>query len=338
MSDVNTAENGLIQIEIGQELSAMAALTDSGDHQYLTSTDRIWSIRSGYTPVVRPDGLVTGGEVNIDDAGADDKVDVSALTCYLAGVLTSVNAGELSLTRGTAAGTKYRKASITVSSAGALTVVNTADGAAAFNDTRGADGGPPYIPVGSIEIAQVWMDSEVAAPIEADEIKSIIGQHVERYDYPNFSINTIKIDSNTLGGTVTFDAALPQSHTGDLIKGVYAEYYTPVFGDIQNAENYVPPETTHSVSSKQVYGGILGSRSKSLSQGSFTAYMSSGISDTVITLKNEVLTFKFYPDRNDSRHVLCQGALGILRKFPASDLIGADCTVSSLSPAVDMDS
>ena len=53
----NTAENGKLQYEAGQDSTPMSALTDSGDHLNYTSTPTLWSDRAGYSPVVRPDGL-----------------------------------------------------------------------------------------------------------------------------------------------------------------------------------------------------------------------------------------------------------------------------------------
>ena len=58
-----TAENAKLQYEAGQNAAAMAALTNSGDATNFTSAASLWSGRSGYAPVVRPNGLLTGGAV-----------------------------------------------------------------------------------------------------------------------------------------------------------------------------------------------------------------------------------------------------------------------------------
>ena len=59
-----------------------------------------------------------------------------------------------------------------------------ADGA--FSETRAAAGGPPLIPVTSVEIGQVRLTaaSDAAALITSDEIFQNVGDHTERYDYP----------------------------------------------------------------------------------------------------------------------------------------------------------
>ena len=141
----------------------MAALSDSGDHKKFTSGDGLWSGASGKEPDVKPDGLATGGEVSTADSGSNDVVDVAALTCYLAGVETSVAASaDFSITRPASDVAKVN--SITVTSAGALSEVEGTDGSdGTFSAERGAAGGPPYIPEGSIEIAQVRLTTAAAA-------------------------------------------------------------------------------------------------------------------------------------------------------------------------------
>lgn len=333
-----TAENAKLSYEAGQQATAMTLLTDSGDHITFTSAASLWSGRAGYTPVVRPNGLLTGGAITVDNAGANNKVDIAALTCNLAGVVTSVSAGELTITRGVSSDT-HCITSITVDNSGALAAVAGTDGTA-FSETRGAAGGPPYIPVGSIEIGQVRTTSVTAAPVVASEIFQVVGTHTERADFPLYDINygpTVVDGVQTkAGGSISQYAASPLIHTGDTAKRVYASYASPIFADISLASDFVPPETSHSVSSTQVYGATLGSTSSTLGQGSFTAYLQNGVTDALVTLKNAVLWFKFYPDRYASPYVLAQGKLGIARTFPAADSLAAACTISAEKASVEV--
>jgi len=330
-----TAANAKIQYESGQDLVPFLALTDQGDHMDFRSSDPLWSKREGYEPNVKPNGLATGGTVT---PGTDnDKVAVAALTCYLAGELKSVSASSgLTITRAISTDT-HIKNSITVTSAGVLAVIAGTDGTA-FSETRGAAGGPPLIPVDSIEIAQVHLTSNVAAPILANEIKQVIGTHVERYDYPTWTVNAYNVESGNIGNAgIKFASPLPLIHTGSIPKAVYAQYYEPSFTDIQKTDGFVPPETTHSVSSKQIYATTLGSTTSSLAQGSFTAYLEDGISDGLLSLKNATLFFKFFQNRlNSTPYILMQGKLGISRTFPAGDQISAACTISSEVAAVEV--
>jgi antitoxin (DNA-binding transcriptional repressor) of toxin-antitoxin stability system len=320
---MSTAENAKLQYEAGQNSVAMSALTDSGDHTIYTSAASLWSGRSGYAPVVRPNGLLTGGVSTF--TAVNNQVSVTALTCNLAGVVTSVSTGTVTITRPATAVAKIN--SITVTSAGALAAVTGTDGATTdFSETRAAAGGPPLIPTGSIEIAQVRVISNVAAPLTAAEIFQVIGLHTERADFPLYDI-----DYGT--GGVTFLAALPLIHTGPVAKAVYASYGSPLFADVALASDFVPAETSHRITSTQVYGTTIGSTSSTLNQGSFTAYLQNGVGDPMVTLKNAILWFKFYPDRYAADYILTQGKLGISRTFPAGDQIQAVCTISASSAA-----
>lgn len=323
---MSTAENAKLQYEAGQNAVAMSALTNSGDETTFTSAATLWSGKSGYAPVVRPNGLLTGGAVSVN--AANDKVTVAALTCNLQGVVTSVAAGEATITRPASA--KAKVCSVTINSSGAIAVVAGTDSlSTAFSETRAAAGGPPLIPVDSIEIAQVRVTSNTAAAVAASEIYQVVGLHTERADFPLWNV---EYDS----GSVKFLDALPEIHTGPVPKKVYASYASPIFSDIALASDFVPPENTHSVTSTQVYGTTLGATASTLGQGSFTAYLSNGVSDALVQLKDQTLWFKFFPDRYASPYLLCQGKLGVSRTFPAGDSIQAACTISASAPAVEV--
>ena len=318
-----TAENAKLMYEAGQNSYAMSELTNSGDETKFTSSATLWSGKSGFAPVIRPNGVLTGGAVTVH--ATNDTVTVAALTLNLAGIVTSVNAGTALITR--PAGAFAKVCSVTINSSGAIAVVAGADsGSAAFSETRAANGGPPLIPVGSVEIAQVRVKTQAAGAVAASEIFQVVGTHLERADFPLW-------DVDYGAGSVTFLDALPEIHTGPVCKKVYASYASPIFADVALASDFVPPETAHSVSSTQVYGTTLGATSSTLGQGSFTAYLNTGVSDALVVLKNATLWFKFFPDRYASPYILCQGKLGISRTFPAGDSLQAACTISASEAA-----
>ena len=105
--------------------------------------------------------------------------------------------------------------------------------------------------------------------------------------------------------------------------------------DVALASDFTPPETTHSVNSTPIYGTTLGSSSSTLGQGAFTAYLKDGVTDALVALKNQILWFKFFPDRYASPYILTQGKLGISRTFPAGDAIQAACTISASEAAAE---
>lgn len=317
-----TAENAKLQYENSRTAVAMAALTDSGDHTVFTSSGGPWSRFSGSEPVVRPNGVINGGAVIPAVAAGNNNVDVAALLCNLNGVETSVAADtDVAITRPATAVSKVN--SITVSNAGAIAVVAGADGATtAFSETRGANGGPPYIPTDSIEIAQVRVISDTDAVITAAQIFAQPGTHCEKAYDPTYTIDYEN-------GKITFDAALPAIHTGDLAKAVQASYATASFGTAQAVHSFVPAETSASVSTTQFYGGQRAATSTSLGQASFTALLDDGVGDAFVQNKGEILCFKFFPDRLKAPYIFTQGRIDIARSFPVADNINVKCTVSA---------
>jgi len=323
-----SAQDATLEYEAGQTATAMSEITDSGDHKTYTTTADQFSGVQGYTPVVRPNGLATGGEVTVAISNTNDMVDTASLTCYLSGVKTPVVATtDKTITRGASTNTHIIN-SITVTSAGAIAVVaGTAH--TAHSETRGATGGPPFIPVGSIEIAQVRLTSITPAKITESQIVQVVGLSQERWDYPIF-------EEENSTGTVKFISALPLIHTGSLPKKVFASYAEPIFAVLSNVTDFVAPEESYSSSSTQIYGTTVGSSSKSLTQGGFTAYLKNAVSDSLVSLNGKNLWFRFSPDKYQSEHILSQGILGITRTFPASDNIMAKCTISPFKPAVNV--
>jgi hypothetical protein len=409
MARSKTSANAILYYEAGQSYVAMAALTDSGDHATFESPDTCWSGYEGKEPVVRPNGLLTGGAITPAASEANDQVDVAAATCYLAGVLTSVSADTnvacarpdttylvltlaagatgcvasdigkpvvggtttdsgtliaynnttrqllvdqdagddtfddddetITITGGTgtgdmdsavAAAVTHKIVSITVTSLGAVAAVEGYEGTS-FSTTRGDLGGPPLIPTTSIEIGQVRYTSSSAAAVDSDEIYDVPGTHQERSDYPVW-------DEDWADGEITFAATLPLIHTGATARPVYAAYYTPIYSEVPNASDFVPAETSHSVTSTQIYGGTVGARSSTLGQGSFSARLSTGVVDNFVKLKDKNLWFKFMPDRYRDEFILTQGVLGIARQFPAGNAIIANCTISADVASIDKES
>lgn len=323
-----TAADASLEYEAGQTPTAMSALTDSGDHKKFTSAASLFSGVAGFTPVIRPNGVITGGAVTPGVSGTDDKVDVAALTVYLAGTKTTVAAAlDQTITRGASTNICIIN-SITINSLGAVAVI-AGTATTAFSETRGADGGPPFIPVGSVEVAQVRLSSITAAAITAEQIYAVPGTHLERYDYPLF-------EEDYATGTVSFNTALPLSHTGGVAKKVFASYSAPVFAFVTSVSDFVAPENSYSSSSKQVYGGTVGSSSTSLKAGGFNAYLRNGVSDALIGLAGKNLWFRFYPDKYQTDYILSQGTLGVERSFPAGDNINAKCTISPLKASVNV--
>ena len=213
---MTTAENSVLYYEAGQTYVPMSELTDSGDHKTFDSNAECWSDEAGFSPVIKPDGVLTGLVVTPAASESNNLVDVSAGTLNLAGVVTTLSASaDKACLRGSGSDI-CRINSITITSAGAVAVVS---GVAhtAFSEVRGATGGPPYIPAGSVEIAQVRFSSITAAPVAGSQIMAVPNRHREMANYPSIVRINLFREQDTLIGVagVDFSTALMRNHTGD---------------------------------------------------------------------------------------------------------------------------
>jgi hypothetical protein len=329
-----TASNAILYYESGQTPVAYTALTNTAaDYlDYKTAATR-WSGRSGSAPSIRPDGLVSGCAITPAISGTNDLIDVAAGTCYIAGVLTTISADtDVTVNRPTVS--NFQKHSVTITSLGAVAVVEGTEGSA-FAAGRGVAGGPPYIDNDAFEIGQVWYSAQAAAAVLASEIYQTTGTHRERYDFPVWTVEHSDIVNGIIGNAgVLFQSALQQIHSedaGSTIAGkrVYASYNTPSFAEVVDAYDFVPPATSHSVNSTQVYGRTKAAKASSLNQGTFSVHLNDGITDGLMSFVDDNLWFKFMPDRSGTAYMLCQGSLGVVNQYPAGDNIGANCTITA---------
>lgn len=325
----------IIRYESGQTAYPFEDMTDSGDRTTFSASFSPVSNAAGFEPVVAPYGLLTGGAIT-PNTGTDDSVSVAALTVMAPGMtgadangVVSVSAGNVAISRGVTTDT-HRITSITIDSTGALAAVAGVDHTA-FSETRGANGGPPYIPVGSVEIGQVRTTSVTAADVVTAEIFVVPGLHRELSDFPVYELNYAT-------GEVTFADVLPAIHTGDVGKKVYIKGATPLFAPISRTSDWVPAEATFSISSTDTYDGPIGSASSSLGQATFTAVLKDGVTDAIVGLKGKTLWFEFRPDRDKTvPKMLTQGIFGISRTFPAGGgSFSASCTVTPSEASVDV--
>lgn len=341
-----TSENAKLMMETGQTLTDYTAMTDSGDHIIHTAGTK-WSEKNDgvtdYSPVIRPNGIVTGR--GLVSAHADnDKVSIAEFTAYLAGTEYTVSATTATFTRPVTA-SKACVYGVHLDSDGSTinVVKGTISADQTFSDTRDAAGGPPYVPVGDIEICQIRITTSTAAALDDDEIYEVPGTHQERYDSPGWTYNAVgegsyASDSDKKDAFVELYSALSAIHTGDTYKKIYIKYYTPAMTRLNRVFDFVGPETTHSVSSQQTYDGPVGSTSSQVGQGSFSLLANDNITDAVIAEKNQNLMFEFFPDENKSPYLRCQGILGITRTFPTDNQNQVDATISSEVAAADFTS
>lgn len=330
-----TSENAKIEIESGAgTLTDYTAMTDSGDRTIFTA-GTIWSGKSGYKPSLRPNGIVSGRNV-LSTHADNNKVTIAAFTAYSKGALQTVTATTATFTR-PSTDNKAIVYSVTMASDGSISVVKGTIGATtSFSSTRDAAGGPPLIPVESVELGQIRLTSNSDAAVEDSEIFQTVGTHTERADYPSYEVHNLgdgeSADASAQENShVKFQSALPAIHTGAVAKKVYIRYYTPSFIELGSAVDFVPAEESHSVTSTQVYRRTLAASSKSIGQCSFTSYLNDGVTDALLAEQNEIVTVRFYPDEDEDAYILTQGILGTNRSFPADNQNSAACTITPVT-------
>ena len=248
----------------------------------------------------------------------------------------------ITITTGTGAGAMegagvmatHKIVSITVTSAGVIAAVVGTEGLA-FSETRGAIGGPPWIPTTSIEIAQIRYTTAASAAVASSEIFQVPGTHLEKALFPGWAIKYSRVEDNVQDyAGVDMDSALPVIHSDNAgvassTKKIYATWYEPTFAELPKSTDFKRPSNSKSVSSTQVYGGTVGAVATSLGQGGFTAYPTDGVTDGFLAREGMNLWFKFKPDRLKDPFILCQGYLGIADTFPAGGSISVACTISA---------
>lgn len=313
-----STDNALLEFEGGQNAFPMTALTnDSGDAQLFESGEELWSQAAGFAPVVRADGVITGGACT--PISGNNAVTTAAFTAFVGGVELAV-AAQASITVTRASTDTHIINSIVCDGAGAVSALAGTE-STSFSESRGAAGGPPLIPVGSIEIGQVRLSSGTSAPVTEGEIFQLVNRHMESAVFPIATVDSIS-------GSVQFSSALPKIHEGDIPKGVFASFATPEFIEAFDAYDFVPSEVGYSSSSKQTYTRVKNTRSQSLNNATFNVDLTDGISDTIAGVQGQNLYFRFYPDKTRPQHFIEQGVLSIARTYPAGGEVVAACTIN----------
>lgn len=327
--------NATIYYESGQTQYGFLELSDSGDHKTFTLSTKPWSKAPGYEPVIAPYGLLTGGAVTPEASGTANQVDVAALTAMMpaatganatTGVLSVGATADVAITRGASSNT-HNITSITVTSAGVVAAV-AGTPSTAFSETRGVAGGPPLIPVGSIEIAQVRTTSVSAIAVTASEIFQVYGDSLEASDSP------VRVTESALEGKIVFASALPLIHTGGLPRKVYARVAVPIFAELGLARDFVPAERSSSVGTEQYYQATEGTESVSLAAASFTVGLNDGLTDAIMGKEGANVIIKYSPDKNKLPYSLTQGTLRLKTTNAYGKSPSAAVTIAASAPTV----
>ncbi len=230
--------NFLLKVESGFTVKAYELMTDTGNHQLLSSTGTRFSLcekdENGVDrrPVVTSDGVRNGCYVSPTASGAANAFDLSPGTLLIGGALVNIT-GSLGVSVSRPSAGNYRIVSVTLTAVGGLVVVNGADGTVVCA-TRGAAGGPPWVPTGSIELATIIL-SGTAGPLAEESITFAPEySHAPEYTLLPYS------------ATVRFAAPLAAIHTGATIRAVWAKWSEPTMVSL-DAIAFRPPVVIHEI-------------------------------------------------------------------------------------------
>ena len=326
-------QNASVEYEANQAAFPFEAMTqDPVDSRVYNASVSPFSRASGAAPVIVPYGIDTGGAIIPESGGTDDQVDVGAAVVRMAGAAGADQDGKVQVAGATLTVARpstqdYLITSITVDNTGTLAMVLGTEGAA-FDTTRGAAGGPPYIPVDSIEIGQVRYMSQTSAPVAAGEISQVDGLSAERWNFPIFTPNYRE-------GSITFGADLAAIHTGDVPKLVYVRGATPIFVEKTRSRNWAAAEETHSVSSEPYYDGPVVAISASVNQASFETVFEDGHTDALLGLVGQILWFRFKQDKYASAGQLVNGVVAVDRDYTHGQDPTGTVTISASEKSAD---
>ena len=321
----------------------MQALTNSGDNTQYNYTGGgdflsafIDSAGTSYAPTVLVDGVISGAVVIPAAAGTNNLVDVSAMAANIGGVAytgaTKLAADtDLTCLRGSALDV-CRINSITHTGSAWAVISGTAHTAFDLAGGRGGAGEPPYIPVGSIEVAQVRFSSITDAAVLASEIKMIPGDTKEMAYSPGKDIEYARLDAGTLDYPgVTMRVALPAIHTGDATRGVWLSGYEAAFSEWQKVNDVAFQGESISSTSDETFSGTDTYTSSEVSDGSFSWSCNSITSDpewAVMEGKDAKVWLKLYETRGATEYLACQAVVSGVPTLSASGPTTVSCTLS----------
>jgi len=328
-----SGKDGMVEVELGatyfpmQALSSVSSPASAVNKKFTTGQTYISPIED-YEPNVRLDGVVSG--LLITASVNADEVDFSAGEVNVKGEVVQVTAGQVSsLTRPAIDGNIVQNA-IVVDGLGAVTAEAGTEGAT--SNTRGAAGGPPYIPVDSVLLGYVILEYVAAtggAVVTDDEIDSA---SKERADIPGYKIlyHDGQDERNPDGsneGCIEFTSILPGIHTGSTIRNVYMSWRTPTFEEVPDCFDVVKPETMDIISTR-AYGDLYMEKETSSPSwtATFTKYWKK-VNDIIDVVKNSKRFIKLYPDKDEAGHWLGVCIITSGHSIPVGDAMSADISV-----------
>lgn len=301
-----TANQLQVKVEDTATQQSPEQMTDFGDSQTFTSGGTRFSLCENdensidRRPVVRPDGLENGCLVEPAVSGTDNALDVYPGKAWMGNSIVTISAqSDITVARPSAGMKKI--VSITINNAGTASVTDGTE-ASDFSDSRGAGGGPPYVATGSVELATIRLDSDVAAPLTKDEIIFA----------PEFS-HSPSWRLLPYSASIKFAEPLSLIHAGGTAKNVWMTRYDITLAELELL-SFRPPVSGWEITPAE-------SRLGSLNEGAMVVSLSGNQNDLTRRIDGSIRLFECMPDSTGNRKELVYVAIEIFSDYSTEGLL-----------------
>lgn len=304
-------------------------LLTTEDGQLFSSVNAPWSDAEGSEAVIKVSGVLTGAAVSV--SATANQVSVSAGTARLPWVAGADEYGDIAveanaalvITRGSGDDTHIVNA-VVINASGDYAIVAGSPHTAHVTD-RGEPGGPPYVPVDEILVAELYLTTIASAVVLPAEIRQAPGINRELSYLPVYQ-------THLATGEINFAAQLQMIHAGDTPRYVHVSGAVPLFAAIPWITDWQPAESTYSVDSTMTFDGPLGSSTQSMGEASFNALFRNAtdrLTAPLNALVGQNLWFRYKPSKNKTYpYQLTQGRLSLSGAIPAEGEITVACTIA----------
>jgi hypothetical protein len=338
-----TTANAMVQLETSQTPVALQAMSTADGQTYYVSGAAEFSVWQTKEASILPDGVLTGINLITPAAsGTDDAVDVAAFTFRSKGITYSVAAQtDVALTRPGAG--ENNTNIITVSSTGTVTVIAGADSSGGgLVSTYGAAGGPAFVPVNSVLLGWVALDSSVSAPVVASEILQNPGTYMEMAEsvsgvwHPvGLGISVESSAPNRVDAHYQLNTALSPIHTGSTYREVWISGYTPNFETLPSAKDFTRGMAEGSVTVNEYYDGALqAAESRTFGTSGFVYAGGDGHTDVICRNSGNRVTAKYYVDKYQDAYYVCQGLMTHTSSDAVASTVEHTVTINPRQPGV----
>jgi hypothetical protein len=282
-------------------------------------------------PMVRLDGQVNG--FTITPGKTYNEVDVSAGTGYLLGVELGVAATTVTdLERPIANATNVLWTALSVDSNGTINKTVGTEGTSTA--TRGAAGGPPFIPENEFLIGYVTMtyyggSASGAKVVSASEINSDTKEYAAIPSYTVLYHDGGGTDPQNVG-VVQFASQLPMIHgagVGTATRNVFAQYHDAIFEELSDSYDFNITEDI-SVTESIAYRDAASQKDTNIPSWSVAGNVYSGdINDVLSIVKNKIRWMKHFPDADETPYRVGRGIWKRSTNFPVGETINSSVTI-----------